>query len=259
MLKNQPMVNQDMPGFTPQMFNQVGGSSPLGASVGNGNRNMGPIGNSQSVNFQGFGIGQGLPRGGGQARGWGGSNSGNQADGWNGNDGGVVQNYPGSGAFRGALHNPHEISDPRQMGSNSFDQNRQSFQSGGGAQAKIPIDYVGFNAQGEKVYDAQYYQKTPGRHNTEEFYAKYKKTPNQQILPGNTDQNSDSFMGYEPPVNHQQAQAQAQEYSTRMMNPGHLTKAPLNQRNLRNFQGQGRGIGQGRGMGQAIQGGKVRR
>jgi len=265
MLKSQPMVNHNMPGYTPQIFNQIGSNSPLGASVGNNHRNMGPIGNSQSVDFQG-GIGQGLPRGGSPTRGWGGD-QGNRADGWGGNDGGVVQNYPGSGAFRGALHNPNQINDPRQM-INSFDQKRQSLPNN---TSKTAINYVGFNAQGEKVYDAQYYQNTPGRHDTTEFYAQYKKTPSQQLTPSNSDKNNDSFMGYEPPVSNQQAQTQAQEYAIRNTagrNPGNLMKAPLNQRNLRNFMGKGNQFKQdrrdikhniGRGTQRSTQGGNVPR
>jgi hypothetical protein len=57
--------------------------------------------------------------------------------------------------------------------------------------AKEPIDFVGYNAQGEKVNDPKYYNKALGRVNEFDYYREYKKLNNNNFLPSNQHQMSE--------------------------------------------------------------------
>jgi len=171
MLKDQS-VEENMPGYAAQMFSG-GNHSPLGASL-NGNMG-GPISNDQSVNFDG-GISSGIQnmRGGG----WGANNGGGER----------IQGGSGNRGFG-------QINDPRQM--SGFDRNRSANFQQAKTTDMTPIDFVGFNAQGEKIFDVQYYQNTPGRNDIAEFYNQYKKNPDQATMPSNSQQMSEAFLGYQ--------------------------------------------------------------
>jgi len=50
------------------------------------------------------------------------------------------------------------------------------------------IDYAGYNAQGEKVRNSEYYKNTPGRQNEHDFYREYKKNlQNPYYVPSNSE------------------------------------------------------------------------
>lgn len=57
---------------------------------------------------------------------------------------------------------------------NSFSLNRTTIRSDT-LMPREKIDYVGFNAQGEKIHDNNYYKQTPGRTNEHDYYREYKK------------------------------------------------------------------------------------
>jgi len=243
MLKNQYMVNENMPGYAPQMFDHGSQASPLGASI-NG-RSSGTISNNQPVNFQ-PGISQGIHMKTQMGQG-----------GWGTGGQGVIRNYPQGGGQGGMQNYPQGGGQggmqnyPRQM--SGFDRNRRNFQTSGGNNAPMtPIDFVGFNAQGEKVYDVQYYQNTPGRQDTAQFYAQYKKNPQQPCMPSNAHQNASSYMGYNSPPPQQVGGGRGRGGG----GAPPMRVAPLNQRNLRNFQSRGRARG---GSRPPIQGGHTPR
>jgi hypothetical protein len=73
--------------------------------------------------------------------------------------------------------NPYQLT-PENMdnfkgGHNPFALSRTSIKPGTLGPAER-IDYVGFNAQGEKVRDPSYYRDTPGRTNEFDHYREYK-------------------------------------------------------------------------------------
>ena len=78
----------------------------------------------------------------------------------------------GSGSYK-----PYEMTEENMgnfKGNNSFELNRTSIRS----ELITPrekIDYVGFNAQGEKIHDTNYYKQAPGRTNEHDHYREYKK------------------------------------------------------------------------------------
>ena len=64
-------------------------------------------------------------------------------------------------------------------------------------QKNDPVNFAGYNAQGEKVNNQAYYQNTPGRQNDHDFYKEYKKMNNSDFVPSNQASTNNQFRPYQ--------------------------------------------------------------
>ena len=65
------------------------------------------------------------------------------------------------------------------------------------------IDFVGYNTQGDKITDPNYYRKSPGYQNEFDYYREYKKLRNGDFGPSNQHQIDNQYTTYEkilPPM-----------------------------------------------------------
>ena len=103
-------------------------------------------------------------------------------------------------SMNSSLTQPYQMT-PENMvnfkGNNPFTLSRTTIQPGL-LSSRENIDYVGFNAQGEKITNPNYYRETPGRLNEFDHYREYKKN-NQggDYQPSNQSQINSQYRPYQ--------------------------------------------------------------